>query len=377
MTSGLWLVCTLIAVIGSAYALLAATLVARFAAGKKPTLRGAEDVTLLKPLHGSEPELDSNLNSFCAQAYAADIQMVCGVQDPCDPAILFVQNLRAQFPNSDIRLAVGSKPNLGNPKIANIINMMPNAAHDVLILSDSDMKVESHYVANIVAALQQPEVGLVTCLYRGRAVGGIWSRLAAAAVDQHFLPSVVVGLHFGLAQPCFGSTIALRRETLQRIGGFEAFADALADDYEMGAAVRRLGLKVAIPPNTLGHTFADASFSQMISHELRWARTIRLVDPMGYAGSIVTHPLPFALAALPLSGFSAIAFMILAATLASRLFVPIQVERLPGGGKSALLLSPLRDLVSFAVFVASFVPGSVSWRGRRYSVETDGSVTPL
>lgn len=377
MTSSLWLVCTLVAIIGSAYALLAASLVARFATDTKVVLQNPEDVTLLKPLHGAEAALDSNLESFCTQDYAADIQMVCGVQDPHDPAILFVQNLRANFPDRDIRLAVGSKPNSGNPKIANIINMMPEASHEVLVLSDSDMNVATDYVTNIVTALQQPEVGLVTCLYRGRAVGGVWSRLAAAAVDQHFLPSVLVGLRFGLAKPCFGSTIALRRETLNRIGGFEAFSDALADDYEMGDAVRRLGLEVAIPPFTLGHTFADASFSEMIVHELRWARTIRLVDPIGYAGSVVTHPLPFALLALPLSGFSAIAFTILAATLASRLFVPIQVERLSGGGKSALLLSPLRDLLSFAVFVASFVPGAVSWRGRRYSVESDGSVTPL
>lgn len=373
----LWLVCTFIALIGSAYALVAAGLVARFATETRARLKDPEDVTLLKPLHGAESGLAPNLASFCDQHYAASIQMVCGVQDARDPAILFVQNLRAQFPEHDIRLTVGPKPLQGNPKIENIINMMPEASHDILILSDSDMTVGAHYINDVVATLQQPGVGLVTCLYRGRAVGGFWSRLAAAGVDQHFLPSVLVGLRFGLATPCFGSTIALRRETLKRIGGFEAFADTLADDYEMGAAVRRLGLKVAIPPFTIGHTFADTSFSELFAHELRWARTIRLVDPKGYLGSVLTHPLPFALAALPLSGFSAIAVMILAATLASRLFVPIQVERLSGGGKGSLWLSPLRDIVSFAVFVASFVPGSISWRGRRYSVETDGSVTPL
>lgn len=377
MTSGLWFVCTLVAIIGSAYALLASALVARFAALSKVALRKSEDVTLLKPLHGAEAALAPNLASFCTQDYAAEIEMVCGVQDPCDPARLFVQNLRAHFPDVAIKLVGGSAPAAKNPKISNILNIFPHASHDILILSDSDMHVGPSYVKDVVAELQQPEVGLITCLYRGRAVGGFWSRLAAAAVDQHFLPSVLVGLQFGMARPCFGSTIALRRETLKRIGGFEAFADALADDYEMGEAVRRLGLKVAIPPTTLGHTFSDRSLSELLAHELRWARTIRLVDPKGYAGSIVTHPLPFALAALPLSGFSAIAVVILAATLASRLFVPIQVERLPGGGKSSLWLSPLRDLVSFAVFVASFLPGSVDWRGRRYSVESDGSVTPL
>lgn len=376
MTTCLWLVCTLFAIIGSAYALLAAVLVARFAAQTKPLLRRSEDVTILKPLHGAEAKLATNLESFCAQHYPGSIQVVCGVQDSNDPAALFVQNLRAKFPEREISLARGSKSSARNPKIANILNMLPLAEHDALVLSDSDMHVGPNYVEDVIAALQQPQVGLVTCLYRGRAVGGFWSRMAAAAVDQHFLPSVLVGLKFGLAHPCFGSTIALRKNTLEHIGGFESFADTLADDYAIGDAVRRLGQKVAIPPFTIGHTSDDNSLSELITHELRWARTIRLVDPYGYAGSIVTHPLPFALAGLALSGFSAIGVIILAGTLASRLFVPIQVERLPGGGKSSLWLSPLRDLVSFAVFVASFVPGPIDWRGRSYRVDSDGSVTP-
>ena len=145
----------------------------------------------------------------------------------------------------------------------------------------------------------------------------------------------------------------------------------------MGDAVRTLGLDVAIAPFTVGHTFSEASLSELLAHELRWAKTIRLVDPVGYAGSIVTHPLPFALLALPLSGFSAIAWMILAGTLACRLSVPIQVERLAGGGKGLWWLWPLWDLLSFAVFVASYLPGAVNWRGRRYSVGSDGTVTPI
>jgi ceramide glucosyltransferase len=377
MTSSLWLVCTLFAVIGSTYAVLAGWLASRFGAHVGPPLEKAEDVTVLKPLHGAEAALGANLASFCTQDYPAAIQIVCGVQDPEDPAIAVVQSLRAQFSNREISLAVAPQSPRGNPKISNLLNMFPLSRHGIVILSDSDMCVGPDYIRNVVATLQQPEVGLVTCLYRGRAVGGIWSRLAAAAVDQHFLPSVLVALRFGLAQPCFGSTIALRTEILQRIGGFEAFADALADDYAMGEAVRRLGLRVAIPAFTIGHTFSETKLSEVISHELRWARTIRLVDPKGYAGSILTHPLPFAIAALPLSGFSAISFIILATTLACRLFIPIQVERLPGGGKSSVWLSPLLDLMSFVVFIASFLPGAVKWRGRRYRVGSDGSVTPI
>lgn len=377
MTTCLWLVCTLLAIIGSVYAVLAGLLVSKFAAQSPPLLQKSEDVTLLKPLYGAEIALEQNLASFCAQDYPAAVELVLGVQDPADPAIEVVRNLRRRFPDRAIKLAVALRRSAGNPKISNILNMFPLAQNGIVILSDSDMRVNRTYVRDVVASLQQPEVGLVTCLYRGRAVGGMWSRLAAAAVDHHFLPSVLVGLRFGLAQPCFGSTIALRTETLKRVGGFESVADTLADDYAIGNSVRRLGLKVAIPPFTIDHTFSEQTLSEVLAHELRWARTIRLVDPKGYVGSIVTHPLPFAIAALLLSGISAIGLIILATTLACRIFVPIQVERLPGGGQSSVWLSPIRDLLSFAVFVLSFVPGAVDWRGNRYRVGSDGSVTPV
>ncbi|MFT3731982.1 MAG: bacteriohopanetetrol glucosamine biosynthesis glycosyltransferase HpnI [Hyphomicrobium sp.] len=377
MTSCLWLVCTLVAIIGSAYAVLAALLVARFARRPKPILASAENVTLIKPLYGAETGLEASLASFCAQKYPAELQMLCGVQDPTDPAIKIVHTLQKQFPSLDLEVVQGTRRAGGNPKIANIISMFPRAKHDVIVLSDSDMRVAPDYVGETLACLQQPGVGLVTCLYRGDALEGFRSRMAAAAVNQHFLPSVLVGVALGLAKPCFGSTIALRRDTLERIGGFEAFANTLADDYAMGEAVRGLGLKVEIAPFVVSHTFAEKSFGELWAHEIRWARTIRLVDPMGYAGSIVAHPLPFALAALPLSGFSAIAWMILAGTLACRLFVPIQVLRLGGGDKSSIWLSPLRDVLSFVVFVASYMPGAVNWRGRRYNVGSDGTVTPI
>jgi ceramide glucosyltransferase len=377
MASCLWLGCTLVVIIGCVYALLATFLVARFARQPKPIFNAAERVTLLKPLYGAETGLHDSLASFCVQDYQPEVQVLCGVQDPSDPSVTIVRNLQERFPAEDLELIVSARRSGGNPKVSNILNMFPAAKHDLIILSDSDMRVAPDYIRQTVGTLQQPQVGLVTCLYRGCALTGFWSRMGAAAVDQHFLPSVLVGVAFGLAKPCFGSTIAVRRSTLQQIGGFEAFANTLADDYAMGDSVRRLGLQVAIAPLTVGHTFSETTFRELLAHELRWARTIRVVDPKGYAGSIVTHPLPFALAALPLSGFNAIAWMILLGTLACRLFVPIQVERLPGGGKRTLWLSPLRDLLSFAVFIASFMPGDVNWRGRRYSVDSDGTVTPI
>jgi ceramide glucosyltransferase len=188
----------------------------------------------------------------------------------------------------------------------------------------------------------------------------------------------LVGLKLGLARPCFGATIALRAETLNRIGGFRAFSDQLADDYAMGEAVRGLGLRVAIPRLLLSHICSEQSFGELLSHELRWARTLRLLDPWGYVGLVLTHALPLALAAAALQGFGAIGIGLVALALACRLAVSIQVESMRDGSgrRVSPWLSPLRDLLSFAIFLASFLPGPMIWRGSRYALQSDGTLTP-
>jgi ceramide glucosyltransferase len=157
--------------------------------------------------------------------------------------------------------------------------MMPLAKHDILILSDSDMVVQPDYLATVTAALAQPGVGLATCLYIGRGDAGPWSEIGAAMISFQQTPNMIFALAHGLAQPCMGSTIALRRETLDAIGGFEAFADVLADDHAMGAAVTAQGLKIAVPPILLDHAGDEATLAQLWRHFLRWAVTIRDLNP--------------------------------------------------------------------------------------------------
>ena len=252
--------------------------------------------------------------------------------------------------------------------------MFSHASHDLIVLADSDIRVHPLYLDGVTAALAEPGVGLVTCLYRGLPADGIWSRLAADAMNSHFLPNVLVGLKLGLAKPCFGSTIALRRDTLAKIGGFEAFADQLADDYAIGAAVRRLGLRVAIPPMLVSHICYDQTFADLVRHELRAARTIRSIDPLGYVGLLATNPTPFALAAVAL-GDNLASLSLLLLALASRMAVSIQAGRL-AIGRGAFWLGPFRDLLSFAIFLASFLPGSLVWRGRRFELRSDGTLRP-
>src|SRR5262249_35078030 len=149
----------------------------------------------------------------------------------------------------------------------------------------------------VIAALAEPGIGAVTCLYYGVGITGIWARLGALVINAQFLPSVVVGLALGLARPCFGSTLALRRATLAEIGGFKPFADCLADDYAMGEALRAHGCKISIPSFAVTHICTQTSLRELWRQQLRWARTIRSIDPAGYAGSIVSHAFPWALIA--------------------------------------------------------------------------------
>src|SRR5499427_8700512 len=254
-------------------------------------------VTILKPLHGAEPGLSENLASFCTQNYPGAVQIILGVQDPRDDAIAVVEQLRARYRDCHLYLVVDTTIHGLNRKVSNLVNMWRHVEHDVVVVADSDMWVDPDYLSRVVAALEQRDVGAVTCLYHGLAATGIWARLAELGINAHFLPNVIVGLELGLAHPCFGSTIAFKRETLVEIGGFMGVADCLADDYAIGARLRARGYKICVSPITIGHVCGEMSASELWHHEVRWARTIRSVDPLGYAGSIVTHAFPLALIA--------------------------------------------------------------------------------
>src|SRR3984957_15195067 len=275
-----------LALCGAGYAVFSALAAGRFMRAPAPRHNSDAPVTILKPLYLGEPGLREHLESFFAQEFSAAVQIVFGVHDDRDPAIAVVRALQAKYRGADTCIVADASLYGANAKISNLINMLPAAKHDILVLSDSDIRVPSNWLCQVTAALAQPGVGLVTCLYKGQAGGkGPWPTLAAMGTSYDFLPNVVTGISLGLAEPCMGSTIALTRAMLTRIGGFNAFADYLADDYEMGRAVRARGHALAIPAMGVGHTAAEASVMDLLRHELRWTRTIRMVNPAGYLGS--------------------------------------------------------------------------------------------
>ncbi|RXF70341.1 glycosyltransferase [Hansschlegelia zhihuaiae] len=361
----------LLSAAGTACLLVAAARLFRFAPRSPAAIR-ADAVTILKPLHGAEPELLANLASFLDQNHDGPVQLVCGVQSASDPAIAVVQALREARPQADITLVVDPTIHGANAKISNLVNMAAKARHAVLIVSDSDMAVGRDYLARVTAALDAPGVGAVTCLYRGRGDAGGWSRLAAMGINAHFLPSVLLGTALGLASPCMGSTIALRARTLEAIGGFAAFSDRLADDYAIGAAVRARGEEVVLADLLLTHACAETSLKALLRQELRWSLTIQRLDKAGFAGSVVLHPFPTALVGAAFLGFTPLSLAAIGAALAARLTIALLVDRRAAARAAPLRWIPARDLLSFAVFVWTFFRGSVEWRGATFAVDAAG-----
>lgn len=369
------------AVCGGAYALLSAVLAGRFMRLPAAAPDDAPGVTVLKPLYGDEPGLLQNLETVLRQDYPGAVQVVFGVHDESDPALVAVRALRARHPQADIAIVADAARAGANAKISNVVNMMPHARHDILVLADSDIAAPPYWLSRVVGALSRPGIGIVTCLYTGEPEAGgpgprrVWPVLAAMGTSYGFLPNAVLGFSLGLAKPCFGSTIALRRATLEKIGGFAAFADLLADDYEIGRSVRETGLELAIPPLAVGHAATEASAAELWRHELRWARTIRAVNPGGHLGSFVTHGFPLALIAAVLLGFSPASLGIAAFALAARLFLKYRIDGIFGTHAGPGWLVPVRDVLSFAVFVASLFGGTVHWRGDRFAVGPAGAMS--
>jgi ceramide glucosyltransferase len=368
LTNGL-LAC---AAAGTLYVLATALVVRHFVRLRAPVTDERPPVTVLKPLCGDEPELYENLRSFCRQRYSS-FQLVFGVQNPRDPAIALVERLRGEFPKVDIELVVQPDwPAAGNRKVANLAGMLPAARHDILVIADADIRVSPDYLTAVVGSLKQPEVGLVTCLYRGRPANGLWSRLAALYIEHDFLPQAIMAELCGVGEGCFGATIALRRRTLDAIGGFTTIADRLADDYALGQAVRELGQRVYLAPYLVETVTSERSLSALLLQERRWALTIRSLAPTGFLGTFVTHPFAVCVLAALLSECRTSAMAMLTCTVLCRMLAARAIDAELGRPATPVWLLPLRDVLSFWVFATCYLGRTVAWRGQRLRIGPGG-----
>jgi ceramide glucosyltransferase len=343
--------------------------VRRFAAAPAPAARNRPPVTILKPLHGAEPMLEEALASVCAQRYG-EYQVVFGVQNPADPALAVVQRLRARFPACDIAVVVDAATHGENRKVGNLINMLPAAKHDVLIIADSDVRCAADFLEHVVATLALPGTGLVTTLYAGlAATRSLAGRLGATWITHNFLPGALIARWLG-RQDCLGATMTLRRETLEAIGGLPALADHLADDYVLGHLVRERGLGVRLAPAVPATTVAEVTLAELFRHELRWARTIRALVPVQFVLSALQYPLCWAVLTVLVSGaaFWSLGLFLFAwlvrAAAARGIDAVLGLARSGLATPAPIWLLPLRDLMSVAVLLASHGSDRVEWRGQ-------------
>jgi ceramide glucosyltransferase len=328
-------------------------------------------ITVLKPLYGAEPETYTCLRSFCDQNYPS-FQIVFGVAEASDPVVPVIERLQREFPTVDIQLAIDRRQHGSNRKVSNLINMMPLVRHDNLVIADSDVWVPTDYLANLIAPLTDSGVGVVTCTYRGRPRRGLWAALGAMFINDWFLPSVRVAASAGSRSFAFGATIAIRREVLSSVGGFKAVKDHLADDYRLGDLTRRAGLRTVLSRMVVDTVVTETTFKQLARHELRWLRTIRAVNPLGYCFSAVTFGFPIAAIGCVLAEGSPATLGMLAAITAARWLLYVRTRRLDGPTWHVLLL-PLRDAMSLALWACSFRTRRVQWRDSHFDVARDGS----
>ncbi|HYP35559.1 MAG TPA: bacteriohopanetetrol glucosamine biosynthesis glycosyltransferase HpnI [Stellaceae bacterium] len=363
-------------ILAPAWAYLVGTAVAAVRFARRATPSGPEPppVSLLKPLHGAEPGLYENLRSFAQQDYPV-VQMVLGVNDANDGALPVAQALIRDLPASDIALVLDPPVRGSNLKVANLENMLAAARHDILVISDSDMRVDRRYLGAVTAPLHDPRIGLVTCLYEGVSTGGIWSELGALHINFGFLPSALVAAELGIGHGCFGATIAMRRETLERIGGLARLRDELADDRRIGDAVRAQGLAVLLSRYVVEARVSEPSFTSLWQHELRWARTVRAITPAGFAGSVLTHPVALAALAAAASRFGLTPAILLVLSCLLRWASALIIAGALAFTTAGLWLLPVRDALSFAVFVASFFGRRVCWRDQLFHVDASGRMT--
>jgi ceramide glucosyltransferase len=326
-------------------------------------------LSVLKPIHGRDPRFYEAILSHASQDYP-DFELLFGFSNPSDPAIADVERLKREFPARRIKIVMVETA-APNGKVGVLAELAGRARHELLLVNDSDIVVEPGYFRTVVAPLQDPEIGLVTCLYRAHSDS--WaSHFEALGIATEFAPSVLVARLLGQAEFALGSTMVFRADALRRIGGFQAIAKYVADDYQLGVHIRRLGYRIEFAPVVVETDLGAGSWAHTWNHQVRWSRTIRVSRPGGYYGYLVTHATLWAMLA-----FAAGEWWAGALALAVRMIAGVLVGAAILKDRQVLArfwLIPIRDLFGFAVWTAGAFGNRVKWRDRSLILEPGGVI---
>jgi len=348
-----------------------------FRARQEPDGSFTPPVSILKPIRGLDHEAYENFASFCRQDYP-DFELLFGVSDPDDPAIPVVERLQRDFPQLSIRLFI--TPTIGANRKASILHHLASQArHEVLLVGDSDMRVTPDCLRRVVAPLADERIGLVTCPYRGEVPLTFTARLEALYMGATFLPSVVVARDFLNMRFAMGAASVLRRRDLARMGGFAAIADCLADDYQLGARIAGLGLRVHLSDYVVANVVGETTFQEQWNREVRWSRCNRVSRPLEYPGLLLTFSTPWAVALLLASGFAPLGLWALAVSVLLRWLVAWLVAGYTGDQvvRRWLVWLPLRDMLTALVWCAAGLGRRIVWRGEEFILQPDGRMEPV
>jgi ceramide glucosyltransferase len=345
-----------------------------------PCLHGhTPPVTILKPVKGMDAGSYENFASFCRQEYPA-FQIVFACASADDPVVPVIGRIMADFPDHDIELVVDGSIHGPNYKVCNLMNAWPQVKHDIVIVCDSDVRVEPYYLREVCAPFSDPGVGLVTSLYRTSGVHGAATAVEALGFTAEMVPNVMTALRLEGLSFALGASMAVRREALEKIGGFAALVDYLADDYQLGNKVWRAGYRLELSAYFVESVMHAESLASVLSRQLRWARTMRVSRPGGYFASGITQPFPAACLAVILSGLSVHGFVALLLLYGVRSLVAlIFSRRFLGDGLLPrwLWLLPIRDGFGFVTWALAFLGRRVRWRGHLFRLVPGGRIEEI
>jgi len=352
----------------SVYSLLSIVAAWRYLSVRHPELHSAEPVSILKPLAGLDLDLESNLRTFFEQDYPT-FEVLFAVRDANDPAAEVVRCLQRDHPQVPSRLLVTGEPPYPNAKVYSLDHMLTAAANDLVVMSDSDIRVTPNFLRTVAAEFQDSRIGVATCPYRAVPGKSLWSRLEATGMNTDFWGSALVarmieGMHFAV-----GPTIVARRRVLEAIGGFNRLKDYLAEDFVMGKFASEAGHGVILSSYVVEHHIGSATLRQNVAHRIRWARSTRRSRPLGYAGQLFTMPLPLALlACLAAPSWWPVLPLAFGVRALAAYMVSARVLR----AKISWLLLPFEDLMGFCFWIAGFFGKTITWRGHHYHLFPDG-----
>ncbi len=336
-------------------------------------------VSVLKPVHGLEPELRENLESFFRQDYPA-YEILFAAADADDPALTVIRELCAQYPEIPTQILITGQPPWPNPPAYSFHRMSEISKYDILVTSDSDVMVAPNYLREVIAPLLDRKNGMVTCVYRGKNLGGFWSALDAIGMSVEMTAGVLVanlleGMKFGL-----GPTIAVRKDALAKIGGYPSVGDYFSNDFAIGNFIEKAGYRVVLSHHVIDHVVAPMTFRRMWERQVRWARGTRYSRPKGHFGSVLVFAMPYGIvgfAAGEFLGLPRLAGLLLGLALLNRLaecwVVGWKVVHDPQARSSAWIY-PIRDIFGFLVWCASYLTRKAVWRDSRYELVEGGRI---